>query len=142
MGQTKFRLMKISDLDEVMDIEENSFTHAWSRDFFEVELKSNDTLCLIATVDDKIAAYLVYTQSEIINLAVVKNLRRLGIAEKICKTLIDNVKKLNLTKKIWLNVRPSNIAAIKLYEKLGFKIVATNTLYYYDEDSFVMRLDL
>ena len=66
-------------------------------------------------------------------------MRGRGLGEEILKTLIDALKKCNVTSELWLNVRKSNTAAIKLYEKLGFKHIATDKGYYYDEDAIVMR---
>jgi len=140
--QIKFRTMQINDLDEVLQIEEENFKHPWSRDYFECELKSRFTFFLVGISDNKIVAYAGYTGMEIINLAVASNMKRKGIGEKILNTLIDALKQCNITKEIWLNVRPSNTAAIKLYEKLGFKHIATDKGYYYDEDSLVMRKNL
>ena len=141
-SQIKFRTMQINDLDEVLKIEEENFKHAWSRDYFEGELKSEFTFFMVGILNDKVVAYIGYTGMEIINLAVATNMQRKGIGEKILNTLIDALKQCNITDKVWLNVRPSNTAAIKLYEKLGFQHIATDKGYYYDEDSLVMRKNL
>lgn len=141
-SQIKFRTMQINDLDEVLKIEEENFKHPWSRDYFESELNSKFTFFMVGILDDKIVAYVGYTGMEIINLAVDSSMKRKGIGEKILNTLIDALKQCNITKEVWLNVRPSNTAAIKLYEKLGFKHIATDKGYYYDEDSLVMRKNL
>ena len=138
-NQMKFRSMKTSDLDEVLTIEEESFCHPWSREYFECEINSKNVFFLVGMIDEKIVAYAGYSGMEIINLAVAQNMRKRGLGEEILTALINGLKQCRVTKELWLNVRPSNTAAIKLYEKLGFKHIATDKGYYYDEDSMVMR---
>lgn len=138
-SKMKFRSMKTNDLDEILAIEEESFNHPWSREYFECEINSDNAFFLVGIIDEKIVAYVGYSEMEIINLAVALNMRRCGIGEEILTALINGLKQCRVTKELWLNVRPSNTAAIKLYEKIGFKHIATDKGYYYDEDSLVMR---
>ena len=141
--QVKYRLMKLADLDEVLAIEEKSFNDPWTREFFEYEITSDYFVYLVGTIEDKIVAYiganLFYGTMEVVNLAVEPKMRRCGIGEEIFKTFIDGLKTSKVTNELWLHVRKSNLAAIKLYEKLGFDHVATEKNYYYDEDALVMR---
>ena len=141
--EIKFRLMRPADLDEVLAIEEKSFQHPWPRELFEYEITSDYFCYLVGTINNKIVAYiganLSYGTMEVVNLAVEPSMRRCGIGEEIFSNLIDGLKKSKVTNELWLHVRKSNLAAIKLYEKLGFAHVATEKYYYYDEDGLVMR---
>jgi len=74
---------------------------------------------------------------EIIKIAVNTSCRNQGIGEKMLRTILQNVEK-----NIHLEVRESNLAAIKLYEKMGFKNLFKRKDYYGDtgEDALVMAL--
>ncbi|VWL85167.1 GNAT family N-acetyltransferase [Oceanivirga miroungae] len=80
-------------------------------------------------------AYIIVIDSidvyEIFEIGVLKEYRRKNIASK----LIDS---LDLDKDIFLEVREDNIAAIKLYEKKGFKKVSIRKNYYKDKNAIIM----
>ena len=139
----KFRMARPDDIEEILAIDEASFHKSWSKEFLEYKVKFKSFFLLVAVIDEKIIAYIAADlsnkETEIIRLAVAPDMRRCGIAEKICRKFIDNLKKTKLSDKLWLYIRESNIAAIKLYEKLGFEHVATDKGYYYEEDALVMR---
>ena len=139
----KFRMARSDDIEEILAIDEASFPKAWSKEFLEYKMKFKSFFLLVGVIDDKIITYIAADlsnkETDIIRLAVAPDMRRCGIAEQICRKFIDNLKKTKLSDKLWLYIRESNIAAIKLYEKLGFEHVATDKGYYYEEDALVMR---
>jgi len=86
-----------------------------------------------------IEAFKTLDEGEIYNIAVLNSHRRLGIGESLITFLIQEFKKENI-KKIFLEVRNSNIPAISLYEKMGFERVSTRKNYYQNpiEDAIIM----
>ncbi len=62
------------------------------------------------------------------NVAVAESERRRGIARQLMEAAIDHVRA-HGGRWIILNVRPWNVAALKLYESLGFEVVDTETQY-------------
>ena len=136
------RKAKASDAEVLLDIEDRSFTAPnWKRaDFFKYD-------CIVAESNGRIAGFLVSrqvfagdaanpAQREILNLAVAPEFRRMGIAT----ALISKV--LSRGAELFLEVRESNVAAQRLYRKLGFLEVARRPKYYHhpDETAIVMNM--
>jgi len=81
-------------------------------------------------------------KAHIISVAVMPEARRLGIASGLVKEALSALWNLHADE-CFLEVRVTNDAAIRLYEKLGFQIARTIQRYYYDSsDAYVMAKDL
>jgi len=137
--------MQKADLDKVMLIEEKAYgEHHWSKDSFYGEL-SNDLAHYYSAfdIDDNLVGYSgtwqVLDEAHITTLAVSPDLKRKKIGEALLINLIEDCYK-NEIKYITLEVRVSNIAAIKLYEKYGFKSLGARKGYYQNnnEDALIM----
>ena len=74
---------------------------------------------------------------DILSIVVDPVYRKRGIATNLIKFLISNY--CYQEKTLTLEVNTNNIAGVKLYEKLGFKIVNTRKKYYKDEDAYLMK---
>ena len=139
----EFRLMKQSDADEIAAIEEITFAIPWSREDFWREAVNENAVYVVATIDDKLVAYagawISFEEAQVMNVAVHPEYRGKGFGTKLFSQLIDEVKSRGATA-ITLEVRPSNEAAIKLYEKFGLKSVGRRKGYYIDngEDALIM----
>ena len=96
---------------------------------------------IIYLEDSKIVGFLsysvIYERAEINYIFVLESYRGKKIASKMLNFMIQSCK---ICDNITLEVRKSNIAAILLYKKLGFKEVATRQNYYNDEDGILMML--
>lgn len=118
------RNMQESDLDEVCRIEQESFSMPWTKEAMAASLKNENNVYLVAEYAEKIAGYCcmwgIAGEGQINNVAVDKAYRGKGIAQKMMKAFIEEGRKKNLTE-FTLEVRESNLAAIRLYEKIGFK---------------------
>lgn len=80
---------------------------------------------------------LIYDRIELEYIWVHKSFRNCGIGSKLMdKMLSENVS--NIT----LEVRSSNVYAISLYEKYGFKVVSVRNNYYGSEDAFLMLREM
>jgi len=138
-----FRRMKEDDLDAVYMIETMSFSSPWLREFFEIELQHDS---YVAEKDDKIAGFIcalqVLDECTITNVSVLPDLRRQGIAEFMFYNLVESMNKRDV-RYYYLEVRASNQAALKLYQKLGFEQVGIRKDYYHNptEDAIVMTMD-
>lgn len=137
--------MRLWDVDEILIIENESFVAPWPGWAFIQELRSDRSLCLVARVGGRLAGYAVAwplkRELHIGNLAVVRGLRRKGIGSILLRTLLRKAEKSG-TEIVTLEVRASNSAAIRLYEKFGFAAVAVKRDYYRNEgeDALVMVL--
>ena len=127
------RNMTLDDIESVFEIEKSIFSIPWSKKSFESTISSKDTIYIVATIDEKIVGYLgIYIlcdQSDISNVCVHKYYRRMHIAEAMLSYIFDRAKSNNV-KEITLEVRESNVAAISLYEKMGFKEIGIRKNYY------------
>lgn len=136
-----------SDLDEIMEIENVSFTAPWPRSSYE-ELARLDTVNIwVAKIDTKLVAYMLIQhmsdEIELHSIAVAPEFRRQGIARKLIAHMMSEAGRLKI-RKIFLQVRPSNSQARQMYEKIGFRSVGIRRSYYRDngEDALVMRLEI
>jgi len=139
--------MKPDDLDEVMAIERLCFPTPWPRQVFEMELKSKRSFKRVIKIGNVVAGYIVawtiYAEGHILNIAVHPNFRRRGFGESLMRCCLDYFLKRGI-RYATLEVRRSNMGAIRLYEKLGFRSVGIRRGYYSDtgEDAIVMMLNI
>ena len=135
------------DLPEVLSIENDSFTVPWSENLFLHEIYDPMSISMVARVDGKIAGYifagLILDEGHILNLAIHKDYRGLGIATELVCDVIDDLRE-KVCRVIFLEVRDSNEAAKKIYSKFSFEIIGTRKNYYISpvEDAVVMALKL
>lgn len=105
----------------------------------ESSIKNNDFFKCIVYDDDEVKGVLVYDliydRIEIEYIIVNEKYRRQGIANQLLKYLIEQNNNID---NITLEVRSSNIPAIKLYENNGFEKVAIRKNYYKTEDGILM----
>lgn len=143
MEQIIFRAMTREDADEISALEAKCFAMPWSREDFWRETKNELAEYVVGEIDGKILAYagawVSFDQAEVMHIAVEPKFRGQGIGTLIFGALIEAVKKRG-AKSVTLEVRPSNTAAIKLYENFGLKSVGRRKGYYLDngEDALIM----
>lgn len=139
------RRMNKSDVEEVVKLEELSYgQHHWSKESFYNELTNNlaHYFCAVNS-DNKLIGYIgcwhIFEEAHITTLSVHPDFRKNGVAQKLLFTTIEGCYK-NKIKYITLEVRESNIPAICLYEKNGFKSIGKRKGYYQDnnEDALIM----
>ena len=142
-GKLTFRRMTPEDADAVAELELKCFAMPWSRADFLRENKNELAEYVVGELDKKIVAYagawVSFDQAEVMHIAVEPSLRGQGVGTILFGELIKAVKNRGATS-ITLEVRPSNIAAIKLYENFGLKSVGRRKNYYLDnnEDALIM----
>jgi ribosomal-protein-alanine N-acetyltransferase len=143
--------MKKDDLDQVLAIEQESFSQPWSRNLFLSEIRSvTVSTLLVALANDpavrRVTGYIVYWNVEdemhILNLAVTSAFRRQGIARRLVLSGLLRAYERG-ARRAFLEVRASNLGAQKLYSGLGFtgSLMRRN---YYDapvEDALIMTLE-
>lgn len=145
--ESKFEKMKAGDLEEIMKIEQASFPLPWTKGMFEQELiiDSSHFYVVRALPSKEIIGYggfwQVLEELHLVNLAVKPEYRKQGWGRKLLHYLLCQGKALGL-RRATLEVRASNISAQNLYEKVGFKNIATRKGYYADnlEDAVIMWL--
>lgn len=138
-----FRKLTSDDAESVAALEAKCFAMPWSREDFWRETRNELAEYIVAELDGKIVAYagawVSFNQAEVMHVAVEPKFRGQGLGTLIFGELIKAVK-IRGAASITLEVRPSNIAAIKLYESFGLRSVGRRKGYYLDngEDALIM----
>jgi len=140
------------DIPEILKIERNAFKNPWSRDALLNELSCKGARSYAVKHkhvqdQDAIIGYGFFRLSgpelHILKIAVVQKSRSDGIASWLLNECFDRALKKGADC-AYLEVRPTNHPAIKLYEKLGFQIIGRRPNYYPEtrEDALVMMKNL
>ncbi len=137
------------DLDQILEIEKKAYPLPWTREAFSEEFKKPYSHFLVLTDDETdsiIAGYtvfwIVFDECTIQNVTVNLEYRGLQFGTKIVRLVIDEAMHANC-KKVLLEVRKYNDAAIKLYQKAGFFIEHIKKGFYQNgEDAYSMALFL
>ncbi|ESU31581.1 hypothetical protein G3A_15895 [Bacillus sp. 17376] len=143
-----FRNMTVDDLDQVMEVEVNSFTIPWSKEAFFNELTKNQfAQYLIVEVDQKVVGYcgvwIIIDEAHITNIALLPEFRGLKLGEALMGKVLELAREMGALR-VTLEVRVSNERAQNLYRKFGFEQGAIRKQYYTDnmEDALVMWVNL
>jgi ribosomal-protein-alanine N-acetyltransferase len=130
------RPMAEEDLGAVVAIESATFPNPWPYEALAFELKQNPFCAAFVTeLSDEVVAYaylwVMYDQSHLINIAVAEGHRGEGLGEAMLLHCMRHAR-LNGCRRIHLEVRENNAAAIALYEKHGFLLRGRQKNYYND----------
>ena len=124
--------MKKSDATELEALDRECFSVPWSEASFVEEAENDLATYYVCKDEDKIVAYggywKVYDEGQITNIAVLPQYRKRKIASRLLERIIADCNEYN---RIILEVRESNIPAICLYEKYGFKKVGIRKNFYH-----------
>jgi ribosomal-protein-alanine N-acetyltransferase len=132
-------------IDDVLAIEEASFTNPWSRAMYLAELENSGiSFCYVAKGQDGAAVgfcsfWRVMDELHINNLAVLPACRRQGVARALLEHVLKEGSALG-ARRATLEVRRSNDAARLLYEHFGFSVAGVRRGYYTKpvEDALVL----
>jgi len=141
------RPMTVADLPAIQRIERASFTTPWPPQAYRQELEANRLAAyLVGTMHDEVVAYggvwLMVDEAHITTFAVHPRYRRRRIGERLLLSLMD-LSVDRHAREATLEVRLSNLAARRLYEKYGFRPVGIRPRYYSDnqEDALIMTTE-
>ena len=148
------RPMQRADLDAVLAIEDRSFPQPWSRNFFEKELAASQAACTVAVaggdrravVAPKVVGYTVcwrvLDELHLLNVAVHPEHRGGAIGRQLVEAVLDDGRATG-ARVVYLEVRAGNVAARRLYRRLGFRDLGVRRAYYGPgQDAIVMELRL
>lgn len=140
--------MRLSDLPSILEIERSTFPTPWTHDNFAHEIERNPFACNRVVrsesggVEAYVNAWILDGEVRINNVAVRASRRGRGLGEALLRHLLE-LGRVGRCQGAMLEVRPTNLCALNLYRKLGFRTVGRRRHYYSDtgEDALVMRRD-
>jgi [ribosomal protein S18]-alanine N-acetyltransferase len=140
----EIRRLSYSDLPQVIAVERRAFPTPWSLAMFVLELSKPSGVCLAALHEGEVVGHLICSRYDtvwhVMNIAVDPDARRQGIASALLRALLARIDDGSDSVQLTLEVRPTNRAAIALYERFGFRSAGTRPRYYQDngEDALIM----
>ncbi len=143
ISKVSFHDLAVAHLDDVLRIERLSFKTPWSKFAFIHEIQFERSVFRVLKVGRRIAGYggfwLVMDEAHISNIAIHPEYRRRGLGKRLLVHLLEEAVARGASAAT-LEVRESNLAARKMYEGFGFRVVAVRKHYYSDEneDALVM----
>ncbi len=121
------------DLKYIESLESLSFSEPWSYESLRTHLASPLALTMVAEEDGVLLGYVygsvIPPESELYRIAVDRSARRRGAGFKLLEKFLQGSSELG-GKTTYLEVRESNTAARKLYERAGFALVGIRKNYY------------
>lgn len=145
----KIRYMDDSDLMAVLAIENSNYNFPWSENIFKDCLRALNYTCWVCEEpDDKVIGYCIVSvavgEAHIMNLCVDPSVQGLGAGRKMLEYMLRQLGA--KAEKVFLEVRPSNHKAIRLYKSLGFHEIGVRKDYYPSangrEDALMLAIDL
>ncbi|HQR60157.1 MAG TPA: ribosomal protein S18-alanine N-acetyltransferase [Methylophilaceae bacterium] len=143
-----YRPMQADDLDAVMAIEPRIYSHPWTRGNFADSLRAGYD-CQVCESDGELIGYgvlmLVLDEAHLLNISIAKAFQGRGLGRALLNHFIG-VARGRGAQMMFLEVRPSNTSAIRLYESMGFNEFSVRKGYYPAdngrEDAVLMGLAL
>src|SRR5579872_4311666 len=145
---TLIRPMVESDVLDVVAVERASYQFPWSEGIFRDCLRVG-YVCRVIALRNQVIGYGVMSvgagEAHILNLCIAESHRCRGLGRRMLAYLLERGATAGMSE-AFLEVRPSNTAAIRLYQAVGFEQVGMRRGYYQAvggrEDAAVLRLTL
>ena len=142
------RPMAENDVSDVIAVERASYQFPWSEGIFRDCLRVG-YVCRVVTINDAVIGYGVMSvgagEAHVLNLCISQVYRCRGVGKLLLTYLIDRGAATGMSE-VFLEVRPSNTSAIRLYLSVGFEQVGMRRGYYQAvggrEDAAVLKLAL
>lgn len=142
--KTNIRKAKISDLEAIKEIEDESFINPFTKEDLLYEISQNPVSNFLVLEKDGLVVgfidyWVTFDSATIDQIAIKKSERNQGFAKILLEKSINDLKELGEVSFFTLEVRTSNEPAINLYKSFGFQKVTIKEKYYDDgEDAIYM----
>lgn len=149
LGASRFRRMLLLDLKQTLTIEKRAYEFAWTEGIFRDCLRVGYQCWVMETPDGFIQGYGIMSvaagEAHILNLCVRPELQGYGLSRRILDYLLGLATAMAV-QTVFLEVRPSNPSALRLYTGAGFCEVGVRRGYYPAtkgrEDALVLAKEL
>ena len=126
------RPMAEEDLDNIMSLETKNYDFPWTRQIFADCLRVG-YLCHVCELENELAGYCIMStgasEAHVLNICITNGCRGRGLGKRLLAHMLELAKQRRVGT-VFLEVRPSNAAALALYDKMGFNQIGTRLDYY------------
>ena len=133
--RTEIRLMQPSDLKAVASVERAAYQYPWSLGIFRDCLLAG-YYCLVLDVGGAVTGYGIMSvaaaEAHLLNLCIHPNAQHMGYGRRLLNALLSKAADAGADK-VFLEVRPSNEVALRLYRSVGFEQIGIRPAYYQAE---------
>ena len=127
------RLATEADLIEAAEISKASMVYFWKHADFLQTIQNPQAIIFVSEVEGRLAGYAVFyhaaDEGEIPSIAVSPDYRKRGVGGELLSGLLEEARSRGV-RKIFLEVRRSNLPAHRLYEKSGFLLAGSRRNFY------------
>ncbi len=129
---------------EVLELEQEAFEFSWSEEDFTRCLRQRNCIGMVAEAGDAVVGFMVYelhrSRLHVLNFAVARSHRRLGIGTRMMERLIGKLTP-DRRSRLVLEVRETNLPAQLFFRSLGFRAISVLKDFYQDttEDAYLMH---
>ena len=120
------------DLERVLDIEQRSYNFPWSEGIFGDCMRIGYS-CRVIEVDERVVGYAIMSagagEAHLLNLCIEPDYRGAGLAGVLLDEVIAGAATVGASS-LYLEVRPSNVSARRLYRGRGFREIGVRRHYY------------
>jgi ribosomal-protein-alanine N-acetyltransferase len=145
---SEVRRMQLTDLPDVLRNERRGYTHPLTEGIFRDCLRNGQECWLLMCSDQNVGHGILSVaagESHLLNVCVHPDFQGHGFGRILVEHLLERART-GEASTIFLEVRPSNVAACELYDKLGFNEVGIRENYYPSnigrEDALVLAKEL
>jgi ribosomal-protein-alanine N-acetyltransferase len=148
LPEVAIRPMRTEDIATVVALESEVYQFPWGEGIFRDCLRVGYD-CRVIDFEERVAGYGILSmgagEAHILNLCVRPDLRGRGIGRRMLEYLLQRARAAGM-REAFLEVRPSNLAAVRLYQSVGFEQLGVRRGYYQAingrEDATVFKLKL
>lgn len=144
----EFEVLSKDNIDEVWRLEQKCFDDPWTKKMFESEIDNRVSVYIVARdkETERVVGFggvwTVLDCADITDIAVDAEYRRCGLGAEIMRLIIRICAERGV-KTVNLEVKTTNVAAIALYKKMGFKQCGLRKKYYHNrDDAMLMALEI
>ena len=132
------RKMTLDDIEQVIAIDQVSFSLPWPQRSFQFELTDNPaSRCWVAEFDGRVVGmlvgWLIVDEIHIATIATHPDYRKQGIGKKLLALALDSAREEGAVSS-FLEVREGNTVALEMYRKFGYVEDGRRESYYKDND--------
>ena len=145
LSELQIRWLIRRDMDEVVQIEQQSFPLPWTEEEFLQTLKQRSHIGMVAEYGSTVVGFMIYelhmSRLDLHNFAVHPEFRRQYVGHRMIKRLIDKLSQQRRTH-IRLHIRETNLDGQLFFRAQGFRALRVKRNFWTTEDAYLMQYSL